>query len=65
MTTLQTSARQTGWGYSDTGTPCAYILDLDEPDDATVIEYDTWWQAMRCAVIFAYNNCAEYVGGPE
>lgn len=57
-------AQQTGWCYSQAGTPCAYIMPLDDPADATVIPFDSWWQALRFAVTLASLNGHEYVGGP-
>ncbi|SMQ74277.1 hypothetical protein SAMN06297468_2509 [Altererythrobacter xiamenensis] len=56
---------QTGWTYTQSGKPGAFIMPLDNPGDATFIVQDTWWQALRYALIFAHNNACEYVGGPE
>lgn len=57
-------ARQAGWCYSRAGTPCAYIMDLDNPAGAMMIPCETWWQALRFALSFAENNACEFVGGP-
>lgn len=56
---------QTGWTYSQSGTPCAYVLPLDRPAEATMIAFDNWWNALRFAVTFASLNGCEYVGGPQ
>ena len=65
LITNQLAHLQSGWTYSQAGTPCAYVLPIDDPSGATVIAYDTWWEALRFAVSFAHNNDCEYVGGPE
>lgn len=57
-------SRQVGWCYSQAGTPCAVIYDLDDPGGAMVIPHDNWWTALRFALTFAQYNGAEYVGGP-
>ena len=54
---------QTGWTYSQAGTPCAYVMPLDDPADATIIPFPSWWEALRFAVSFARENHCEYVGG--
>lgn len=59
------TAQQTGWCYSQAGTPIAYVMPLDDPADATLMPFATWWEALRFAVMFAHINGAEYVGGPE
>ncbi|UVI39332.1 hypothetical protein [Qipengyuania spongiae] len=56
---------QTGWTYSQSGTPCAYILPLDRTAEAMMIPCDSWWQALRFALSFAQNNGCEFVGGPS
>lgn len=58
------SAHQTGWAYTQAGTPVAYVMPLDDPADATVIPFPTWWEALRFAVTLAHLNGHEYVGGP-
>lgn len=56
---------QAGWTYSQAGTPCAYVMPLDDPAGATIIPFDTWWEALRFAVSFAHENWCEYRGGPD
>lgn len=57
------SSRQVGWCYSHARTPCAYVTDINKPEEAMMIPFDNWWDALRFAVTFAHYNGAEYVGG--
>lgn len=59
------SDHQTGWTYSQAGTPVAFVMPLDDPAGATVIAFPNWWNALRFAVTFASLNGHEYVGGPH
>lgn len=59
------ASEQAGWCYSSAGTPCAYVMPLDEPERACMVPCETWWQAMRFALSFSENNGCEYVGGPN
>jgi hypothetical protein len=59
------SDHQTGWTYTQAGTPVAFVMPLDDPADATVIAFPNWWNALRFAVTFAHINGHEYVGGPN
>lgn len=58
-------AMRSGWTYSQAGTPCAYVMPVDRPGEASVTAFDTWWQALHYAVMYAqiYPRC-RYVGGP-
>lgn len=59
------AAEQSGWCYSLSGTPCAYVMPLNDPDAVMFIPCDSWWQALRFALSFAENNRCEFVGGPN
>lgn len=65
MTSIRTSETQTGWCWSQSGKPIAYVVPLDRPGEGTFIEMSSWWEAMRFALSHAHNNDCEYVGGPE
>jgi hypothetical protein len=56
---------QTGWTYTQDGTPVAYVMPLDDPAGATVIAFPNWWNALRFAVTLVHYNGHEYVGGPS
>lgn len=56
---------QTGWTYTQAGTPVAYVMPLNDPADATVIAFPNWWNALRFAVTFASLNGCEFMGGPS
>lgn len=64
MTTCTVSDTQTGWAYTQAGTPVAFVMPLNEPREATVIAFPNWWNALRFAVTYAQLNGCEYVGGP-
>ena len=65
MKTATLCDTQTGWTYSQAGTPVAYIMPLDRPGEAMMIPQDNWWRALRFAVAFAHENDCEFVGGPD
>lgn len=56
-------SKQSGWCYSRAGTPCAYIMDIDEPTGVMMIPLETWWEALRFALSFAETNDCEFIGG--
>lgn len=59
-------SHQVGWCYSQSGTPVVYIMALDAPSEADMlVPMDNWWNALRFAMSFAWNNPQhEFVGGP-
>lgn len=59
------AAEQAGWCYAQSGTPCAFFMPLDHPERAYMVPCDTWWEALRVALIFSLADSCEYVGGPH
>lgn len=58
------AARISGWTYSQSGTPVAYILNPNDRRGAVHVPCDTWWQALRFALSFVESDACEFVGGP-
>lgn len=56
---------QSGWAYTLSGKPVAYTMPPGQPGLATFTTFNTWWEALRYAVLYAhiYPAC-EYIGGP-
>ena len=55
----------TGWTYTQSGKPVAFVMEEDNPADAVIIEQPNWWSALRFSLNFARNNGCEFAGGPE
>lgn len=55
----------TGWAYTDSGKPVAYVMSPGNPATAQFFAFPTWWQALAFAVIYAERDpCCEFLGGP-
>ena len=57
---------ETGWTYTQAGTPVAYVMLAGDPGKADVTAFESWWKALHYAVLYAeiYPR-ARYMGGPE
>lgn len=65
MTCETLRGQETGWAYTEAGTPVAFIQPRNRPAEAMVIPFPSWWEALRFSVTFAHYNHCEYVGGPR
>lgn len=65
MKTRTKARRVTGWTYTQSGKPVAFVMEENRPDEAILIEQANWWHALRFALNFARNNACVFVGGPK
>lgn len=64
MNTRAQVRRLSGWTFTQSGKPVAFIMDEGDPAGAIMVPQPNWWVALRFALLFARNNDCVFVGGP-